>query len=131
MSNLADKLREQIEAKYEKALKALKEIEGFLEEGDDFDFLGNGKSSAAQMNAPATTSQTQKLRRQRKDSFRARVLKVITASWASINAVAEQTGLTVQQVRGVVNAPSVGRQLERRSRESGETEYRLRSETTD
>ncbi|HEY7159152.1 MAG TPA: hypothetical protein VH575_34730 [Gemmataceae bacterium] len=127
MSELADKLRERIEAKHAKALQALSELEAYLE---DPDLLRENGATEALSKSSVTSSAMPKTRQRREDSFRARVLSVITASWASVNAIATQTGLNVRQVRGVINAPGVARQLERRPSMAGETEYHLQSEVS-
>jgi hypothetical protein len=133
MSDLADKLRERIEAKHAKALQALKELEDYLDDPD----LPQPNSAAKEVENhfdPGLLFPQERHRRKRRlreDSFRARVIKIITAAWATVNQIAEQTGLEVKQVRGVINAPDMSSRLERRPSESGDTEYHLRSEESE
>jgi hypothetical protein len=123
VSELADKLRLQIEERHAKALEALQVLTDYL---DDPSLL-NGTSTAID-NTPAPAPAQLPVRRRGRNaggSFRSRVLAVITTEWATIGAVAERTGLEVRQVRGVISAPSLARMLERRNSVNG-LEYHLR-----
>lgn len=124
MSDLADKLREQIEARHARALAALKELEDYL---DNPNLLQESKGSDGAVQEQPVTRRIRRRTHGRANSFRAQVLAVIGKEWATVDQIAEQSGLAARQVRGVINAPSLARRIERRDGIGG-TEYHFRPE---
>jgi hypothetical protein len=105
-----DQLRATIDAKHRKALDALEVLSGYLAES-----VANGVHAN-----PAPVAKTSPAKKN--GSFREMVVGVISQDWASVAAIAQQTGLTIKQVRGVLNGPAIAKLLKRRDN-NGVMEY--------
>jgi hypothetical protein len=101
-------IRDRIEAKHKRALAALAEIEEYLGE-----------------ESPKPPDEQPEKRLSNRLSNRDRVFEYITV-WATAQDVADQTGLDIKQVRGVVNAPGLIDVIEKRESSTGTVEYRLK-----
>src|SRR5437588_733570 len=111
-----DELRKRIDAKHERALAALAEIESYLEE-DHASQNGVGPHHLV----PVTALNLM--------SIRNRVLDVIKKDWASVQRIVDLSGLEARRVRGVINAPGLADRIERRGYR-GAKEYRWKQEET-
>jgi predicted Rossmann fold nucleotide-binding protein DprA/Smf involved in DNA uptake len=130
MSQLKDKLRLQIEERHAKALEALHVLADYLDDAS----LTNGTppvvtQASNQLTPPAAKGLAPARRRKRNgsESFRERILAIVKLEWATVGGMAERTGLTIQQVRGVLSAPNLAEQIEKRNSANG-MEYHLRPE---
>lgn len=135
MSQLKDSLRLQIEAshaqKLAKALEALDVLSDYLDNPNLVNgvlpALSSASTSNQSANGPALEAPARRRRRRAGESFRERVLGVITSEWATVATMVERTGLTIMQVRGVLSAPNLAERIEKRNSASG-MEYHLRQE---
>lgn len=122
MSQSVQEIRERINARHQRALEALAEIEKFLEEENDqvlSQHLANGA---------ATEPMPRKNRSHRQGrSNRDLVESVVDGQWASVAKISEQTGLDRKKVRGVLYAPILKGNFDKRVGAEGDVEYRLQS----
>jgi hypothetical protein len=61
-------------------------------------------------------------------SNRDRVLDIIKTDWATADEISERTGLSVKQVRGVLNAPRLGDDIDRQV-VNGKLQFHWRSDS--
>src|SRR6266446_3176278 len=92
-------LETKVEAHHEEALRALQVLKAYL----SFD-------SVAEINGTAPKKISK--RRRLTGSNRDRVFAIIAGDWATVDEIANGTGLTIRQVRGVVNAPGVRHRID-------------------
>lgn len=93
-SQLIDQLRRTIDAKHSEAIKALGTLAAYLEESTPK--TSGGQKGLKKQPPRAGTGK-----------IRNAVLALLQKDFLSIQAVAQQTGYKVGQVRGVVSAPAL------------------------
>jgi hypothetical protein len=101
--SIIEQLQATIEAKHKEALEALKVLAGYL----------TGSEANGDLARKSTTNKVKPS--QQTGSIRDRVLAAIAEDWATVETIIEQSGLTKKQIRGVLNAPGLSDQIERRS----------------
>ena len=115
--DLITDLRKKIDSHHEDAIRALGILKGYLASESLPSVNGHSSKRAEKKNRLKT-------RTGKRGSFREAVSKVIKNTWASIEKIATETGLTSARVRGVVNAPSLRGKIEIQEI-GGKKEYRL------
>lgn len=126
MNDLAAQLRRRIEDRHQKAIAALAELEAYL---DDPSLLSNQvaterpstrQPAVIERSVAHAINPTQAIGA---ESFRSRVLDIISTEWATVQDIVGRTGLTIRQVRGVLNAPGLSDKIQRRSTGQNQNEY--------
>jgi hypothetical protein len=112
--DIVDQLREKIDSEHKEALEALARVTAYLRRTETTPPTRRTKSGKSSKAAVSNNGS---------GSIRGRVLPLIAKDWWSVRALVEKTGLTVRQVRGVLNAPVVSDSIETRDHE-GAREYR-------
>jgi len=118
-----DEIRRRIEEKRNRAIKALEEIEAYLTEVSE---EGSVEQTTKRLPVPRMTPVPRRKPSRSGTSIREKVFSIISNDWATVSRICEQTGLDYKQVRGVLHAPVVKDNVEKR--EAGDvTEYKLKS----
>lgn len=131
---LIDQLRREIDAKHQRAIKALEafaELEGYVGEDAIRKALGVQSSSTKVQAPPADEDGEGEDEagpgQPSGESIRAKVVSVIRGEWGTVNLIAQMTGLSIKQVRGVINAPHLIGTFEKRET-NGTMEYKAKEQ---
>ena len=109
-----EEIRQQIEATHQEAVHALGVLERYL--GGAKPIPSPAISKIVETNPPTQPARLVPARPQTNGvPLRERVRLSIEAKWLTAQEIVVATGLTIRQVRGVLNAPGFSDQIERRS----------------
>jgi hypothetical protein len=108
-----EQLRQKIDTKHQEAMKALQCLA---------DYLPNGSINGNIQENPLAT---ERKRKRGRVSQRDLVVGAIKNGWASADTICQQSGLSKKQCQGVLNAPDLRENIDRRAGPAGR-EYRLK-----
>jgi hypothetical protein len=117
MSTLIESLRQEIDAKHEEAVRALKVLEVYLQQSQQPTLPPSHMTNGARQVGAAKQG----------DTIIDRVLGMLTNTWTGTKEIKAATGLRPRQIRGVLNRPGVREKIEKKE-EDGRVLYRLRRE---
>lgn len=124
MNAVISQLQEQIETQHQDALRALQVLRRYLEQSE----LPSAISPRVGTNGASLAGGHGKSRRA--TGIKKKIFALIRTEYATAGQLSQQTGYTLKQVRGVLNAPTLKGALDKRE-ENGEMTYRLKANVKD